>query len=106
MIEIFLGSGGYRKSGQRGSMTPVIGITTYEDQASWRNWSAQAAVLPWVYIDAVRRGGGRPVLLPPGGDDDEAAATVAGLDGLVVTGGPDVDPARYGASRQPETRPP
>ena len=74
-------------------MTPVIGITTYEDQASWRNWSARAALLPWVYVDAVRRGGGRPVLLPPGGDDDEAAATVAGLDGLVVSGGPDIDPA-------------
>jgi putative glutamine amidotransferase len=78
-------------------MTPVIGITTYEDQASWRNWSARAAMLPWVYVDAVRRSGGRPVLLPPGGDDEEATATVAGLDGLVVSGGPDVDPARYGA---------
>src|ERR1700727_2494827 len=87
-------------------MTPVIGITTYEDQASWRNWSARARMLPWGYVDAVRRSGGRPVLLPPGGSDDEAAATVAGLDGLVVSGGPDIDPARYGASRQPETHPP
>jgi len=87
-------------------MTPVIGITTYEDQASWRNWSARAALLPWVYVDAVRRGGGRPVLLPPGGDDEEATATVAGLDGLVVSGGPDIDPARYGGSRQPETQVP
>src|ERR1700734_3048551 len=86
-------------------MTPVIGITTYEDQAPWRNWSAQAAILPWVYVDAVRRGGGRPVLLAPGGDDDEAAATVAGLDGLVVSGGPDIDPARYGQPRHPKTQP-
>src|SRR5207302_1202490 len=37
-------------------MTPVIGITTYEDQASWRGWSARAAMLPYVYVDAVRRG--------------------------------------------------
>jgi gamma-glutamyl-gamma-aminobutyrate hydrolase PuuD len=87
-------------------MTPVIGITTYEDQASWRNWSARAAMLPWVYVDAVRRSGGRPVLLPPGGDDDEAGATAAGLDGLVVSGGPDVDPVRYGAVRHPRTSPP
>jgi putative glutamine amidotransferase len=87
-------------------MTPVIGITTYEDQASWRNWSARAAMLPWVYVDAVRRSGGRPVLLPPGGDDDEAAATAAGLDGLVVSGGPDIDPGRYGAARHPQTSPP
>src|SRR5215467_3060361 len=67
-------------------MTPVIGITTYEDQASWRNWSARASILPYVYVDSVRRSGGRAVLLPPGGDDDEASATVASLDGLVVTG--------------------
>ena len=63
-------------------------------------------MLPWVYVDAVRRNGGRPVLLPPGGDDEEASATVAGLDGLVVTGGPDVDPGRYGAARHPETQDP
>src|SRR6185437_14905024 len=58
-------------------MTPVIGITTYEDQASWRGWAARAAILPYVYVDAVRRSGGRAVLLPPGGDDAEASATVA-----------------------------
>ena len=69
-------------------MTPVIGITTYEDHASWRGWSARAAMLPYVYVDAVRRSGGRVVLLPPGGGDEEASDTVASLDGLVVTGGP------------------
>ena len=87
-------------------MTPVIGITTYEDQASWRGWSARAAMLPYVYVDAVRRSGGRAVLLPPGGDDEEASVTVASLDGLVVTGGPDIDPVRYGASRHPRTQAP
>ena len=85
--------------------TPVIGITAYDDEAAWRNWNARAALLPYAYVDAVRRGGGRPVLLPPGGDDDEASATVAGLDGLVVSGGPDVDPARYGQPRHPKTQP-
>jgi len=87
-------------------MTPVIGITTYEDQASWRGWAARAAILPYVYVDAVRRSGGRAVLLPPGGDDAEASATVADLDGLVITGGPDIDPVRYGASRHPRTQAP
>ena len=87
-------------------MTPAIGITTYDDEAAWRNWKARAAMLPYAYVEAVRLSGGRPVLLPPGGDDEEAGLTVAGLDGLVVSGGPDIDPARYGAARHPETQAP
>ena len=87
-------------------MTPVIGITAYDDEAEWRKWQARAALLPYAYINAVRRGGGRPVLLPPGGDGDEAGETVAGLDGLVVSGGPDIDPVRYGQARHPRTQPP
>ena len=87
-------------------MTPVIGITTYDVEARWGAWEAHAALLPFVYVEAVRRSGGRAVLLPPGGDDDEASATVAGLDGLIVAGGPDIDPIRYGAARHPLTQPP
>ena len=87
-------------------MRPVIGITAYDDEAAWRNWKARAAMLPYAYVDAVRRGGGGPVLLPPGGDQDEASVTVADLDGLVVSGGPDVDPGRYGKARHPRTQPP
>jgi putative glutamine amidotransferase len=84
-------------------MSPLIGITTYDGPAQWRGWSMAADLLPRSYVDAVRRAGGRPVLLPPGGSPAEAAATVAGLDGLIVSGGEDVDPAHYGAARQPET---
>jgi putative glutamine amidotransferase len=87
-------------------MRPSIGITTYDDVASWGLWHSRAAMLPWPYVDSVRRSGGRPVLLPPGGDEDEARATVAGLDGLIVAGGPDIDPVRYGAARHPATQPP
>jgi putative glutamine amidotransferase len=88
-------------------MTPVIGIATYDDdEASWRSWTARAALLPYSYIDAVRTSGGRPVLLPPGGTEEEAFAAVAGVDGLIVAGGPDVDPVRYGAARHPQTQPP
>ena len=53
-------------------MTPVIGITTYDVEARWGPWEAPAALLPFVYVDAVRRSGGRAVLLPPGGDKEEA----------------------------------
>jgi putative glutamine amidotransferase len=86
-------------------MTPVIGITAYDDTAAWSDWDARAALLPYAYVNAVRRNGGRPVLLPPGGDADEASATVAGLDGLIVSGGPDIDPVRYGQARHPRTQP-
>jgi putative glutamine amidotransferase len=86
-------------------MRPVIGITAYDEEAEWRKWKARAALLPYAYVNAVRRGGGRPVLLPPDGDQDEASETVAGLDGLVVSGGPDIDPVRYGQARDPRTQP-
>src|SRR5580704_5319069 len=101
--KLFQGSGG--GSVQRGTMTPVIGITAYDEEAAWRRWKARAAVLPYAYVNAVRRAGGRPVLLPPGGDANEASETVAGLDGLIVAGGPDVDPVRYGQARHPKTQP-
>src|ERR1700727_3827267 len=94
MQVVFLGSG--EGSAQRGTMTPVIGITSYDDTAVWRDWSTRAALIPYAYVDAVRRSGGRPVLLPPGGDADEASATVGGLDGLIVSGRPDIEPVRYG----------
>jgi len=84
-------------------MGPIIGITAYAAHAQWKGWSAPASLLPWSYVDAIRRSGGRPVLLPPGGSDDEAAATVASLDGVVLAGGADVNPARYGAQPHPET---
>src|SRR6201995_3035708 len=84
-------------------MRPLIGISTYNDLAQWRDWSSPAAKIQLPYVDAVRRSQGRPGLLLPGGDPAEAAATVTDLDGLIVSGGGDVDPARYGAAAPPET---
>lgn len=77
---------------------PLIGITTYRQPASWAAWTdVDAALIPARYVDAVRAGGGTPILLPPLGPGDDPAAVLARLDGLIVSGGSDVNPSRYGA---------
>jgi putative glutamine amidotransferase len=83
---------------------PIIGLTSYRQRAQTGVWDVEASFLPAVYIDAVTRAGGIAVLLPPQPVDPAIAAdVVAGLDGLIVTGGSDVDPARYGAAAHPAT---
>jgi putative glutamine amidotransferase len=85
---------------------PLIGVSTYlETGARWGAWELEAALLPSAYPRLVQRAGGLAAMLPPD-DPAHAAATVARLDGLVIAGGPDVDPARYGAERSPRTGPP
>ncbi|MFJ3664351.1 gamma-glutamyl-gamma-aminobutyrate hydrolase family protein [Streptomyces sp. NPDC090119] len=85
---------------------PLIGVSTYlEAGARWGVWELEAALLPAAYPRLVSRSGGLPVLLPP--DQPELAPqVVARLDGVVIAGGPDVDPARYGAERGPRCGPP
>lgn len=83
---------------------PVIGLTTYLRHATSGVWDVEAAFLPRVYIDAVTRAGGMVVLIPPQPFDVASAARVLdGLDGLIICGGEDVDPARYGQSAHPTT---
>ncbi|MHA6764472.1 gamma-glutamyl-gamma-aminobutyrate hydrolase family protein [Streptacidiphilus sp. PAMC 29251] len=85
---------------------PLIGITTYLTPAGWGVWAGkQAVLLPVQYSAQVQAAGGIAVLLAP---DDPATApdVLSRLDGLVVSGGPDVDPARYGAQPDPRTDPP
>jgi len=84
----------------------LIGVSTYlEAGARWGVWELEAALLPVGYPRLVQRAGGLATMLPPD-DPEHAAAAVARLDGLVVAGGPDVDPVRYGAERDPRTGPP
>ena len=83
---------------------PVIGLTTYLEQAQSGVWDVQAAFLPKVYFNAVNKAGGIAVLLPPQAIDAESAETILdGLDGLIICGGKDVDPARYGQAPHPLT---
>lgn len=83
---------------------PLIGVSTYLESARWGVWELEAALLPVGYPRLVRDAGGLAAMLPPD-DPAHAAAVVARLDGLVIAGGPDVDPARYGAVREPRTGP-
>jgi putative glutamine amidotransferase len=81
-------------------MRPLIGISTYREQAQWGTWHVPAVLLPATYADAVAEAGGEPVLLPTGA---VTADVVARLDGLILAGGADIDPARYGSVPGPRT---
>jgi gamma-glutamyl-gamma-aminobutyrate hydrolase PuuD len=82
-------------------MRPVIGITTYAQEARWGVWQLPAALIPLDYVEAVERAGGRPVLIPP--SEEGVAETLDALDAIVFSGGADVDPTMYGADAHPET---
>ena len=77
---------------------PVIGVCTALERARWGVWEVLANVSPRTYSDAIVRAGGIPVLLPP---DDVSAESPDELlelmDGLLLAGGGDLDPASYGA---------
>lgn len=79
---------------------PVIGISTYVEPARFTVWDLPVALLPYMYVEQVTRAGGQAVLIPPAGDPAEL---VPRLDGLILAGGGDVDPARYGEAPHPST---
>jgi gamma-glutamyl-gamma-aminobutyrate hydrolase PuuD len=82
-------------------MRPVIGITTYAEEATWGRWTEPAAFIPLAYVRAVERAGGRPLLVPP--VEEGIDETLDVLDGIILSGGGDLDPDTYGAEAHPET---
>jgi putative glutamine amidotransferase len=81
---------------------PVIGITTYAQEATWGGWTEPAAFTPLAYVRAVEHAGGRPLLVPP--SDGAIDETLDALDGIIFSGGGDLDPEVYGADQHPETK--
>ena len=85
-----------------------VGLTTYRETAAWGVWNEAADLLPSSYADAVALAGGLPLLLPPAALDEpgrSARVVLAGLHGLVLSGGADLDPSRYRAERDEHTGP-
>ena len=81
---------------------PVIGLSAYREQARFGAWDTTTDLLHANYARSVEAAGAVAVLLPPQGAG--AAEIVARLDGLIIAGGADIDPARYGAVPHPMTQ--
>jgi len=83
---------------------PVIGICSALERARWSFWDQEAFLTPRGYVDSVHRAGGLALLLPIDPSVAEAPDEVLGLlDGLLLAGGADVDPAAYGAEPHAQT---
>ena len=74
----------------------MIGITAYaEPSVRWGAWDVPAAVIPLAYVQQVEAAGGRALLVPPSEDGIEETLDV--LDGVLFSGGSDIEPLEYGS---------
>jgi gamma-glutamyl-gamma-aminobutyrate hydrolase PuuD len=93
-------------AGQR----PLIGVSTYRQITSWWAWERDAALVPGAYLDMVEVAGGDPLLIPPPAGSGSGSGSgphrydrlVGALDGLLLIGGGDIDPGRYGQEANPD----
>ncbi len=82
-------------------MRPLIGITSYAEEVRWGVWTESAALVPLAYVRAVEHAGGRPFVVPP--SEDGLEETLDALDGVIFSGGGDLDPELYGADAHEAT---
>jgi gamma-glutamyl-gamma-aminobutyrate hydrolase PuuD len=82
-------------------MRPIVGITSYVQEARWGVWRSPAALIPMAYVRAIEHAGGRPLLVPP--SEDGVEETLGALDGILFSGGSDLDPQTYGQEPHPAT---
>ena len=86
----------------RHKLRPLLGITAYaEPSVRWGVWDVPAAVIPLAYVQRIEAAGGRAVVVPP--SEEGIAETLDALDGILFSGGSDIDPAEYGHDTHPET---
>jgi putative glutamine amidotransferase len=84
---------------------PVIGMCTALEPARWSVWDQPAVLLSRSYVDAVQRAGGLAILLAPDPQlVQEPAQALELIDGLLLAGGADIDPASYGQAAHAETQ--
>jgi gamma-glutamyl-gamma-aminobutyrate hydrolase PuuD len=82
-------------------MRPLVGVTSYAEEIRWGVWTEEAALVPLAYVRAIEHAGGRPLVVPP--IEEGLDETLDALDGLIFSGGGDLDPSIYNAEPHPQT---
>jgi putative glutamine amidotransferase len=83
---------------------PRIGICTALERARWTVWDQEAYLLNRSYVDAIQAAGGLVLMLPPDPRSvEEPDGVLDVLDGLILAGGADIDPASYGEDAHAQT---